>query len=196
MSVVLRPSLVLASASPRRHALMAQAGETPDAVDPAEIDERTLRGETARLAALRLSASKAAKTAERHPDAFVIGADTIVSVDGRMLGKPRDVRGARSMLLQLSGKGHRVTTGVTVTAPGGRRAERVGEARVRMKRFSGDELEALLSSNEWRGAAGAYRIQGLAGAHVVSLTGSYTAIVGLPLYETLSLLIGLGWRGP
>ena len=188
-----RPPLILASASPRRLELLAQIGITPDQVDPADIDETILKGETPRLAALRLAAAKASATAARHAEAFVLGADTIVCVGRRILGKPSRRDEAAAMLALLSGRGHRVLTGVSVITPGGRTASRLAEARVKMKRFSKAESHALLDSEEWRGAAGGYRIQGLAGGHVTGLIGSYTAVVGLPLYETASLLTGLGY---
>ncbi|MGH7022912.1 MAG: Maf family protein [Caulobacteraceae bacterium] len=189
-------ALVLASASPRRAGLLAQAGLRPDAIDPAEIDERIEKGETPRRATLRLAALKAETSASRHPPAYVIGADTIVCVGSRMLGKPSERSEAAAMLAQLSGRGHRVVTGVAVIAPDGRRAARLAEARIRMKVLSGEDIERLLVSEEWRGAAGAYRIQGRAGAFVTGFTGSYTAVVGLPLYETMALLTGLGYRPP
>jgi septum formation protein len=190
------PRLVLASASPRRLDLLAQIGLRPDAVDPADIDESILKGETARRAALRLASLKARAGAARHPNAFVVGADTIVSVGGRKLGKPDRREDANRMLGQLSGRGHRVATGVCVVAPDGRRASRLGEARIRFKHLEGPDLAHLLDGEEWRGAAGGYRIQGRAGACVLSLTGSYTAVVGLPLYETACLLAGLGYPIP
>jgi septum formation protein len=193
MSPAPRPSLVLASASPRRLDLLAQIGMVPDVVDPANIDESILKGETARRAAVRLASTKAAAGAARHPGAFVIGADTIVSVGGRKLGKPGERDEAARMLAQLSGRGHSVVTGVCVVAPDGRCTSRRGEARIRMKHLDGPDLARLLDGEEWRGAAGGYRIQGRAGACVVSLTGSYTAVVGLPLYETACLLAGLGY---
>jgi septum formation protein len=196
MSPAPRHRLVLASASPRRLDLLGQIGLTPDAVDPADIDERTGKGETARRAALRLANLKAAAGVARHPDAFVVGADTIVSVGGRKLGKPAERDEAARMLEQLSGRGHAVITGVCVIAPDGRRASRLAEARIRMKHFGKADFARLLDSEEWRGAAGGYRIQGRAGACVVSLTGSYTAVVGLPLYETTCLLAGLGYPIP
>jgi septum formation protein len=191
-----RPCLVLASASPRRLDLLNQIGLTPDAVDPADIDERIEKGETARRAALRLADLKAAAGAARHPDAFVIGADTIVTVGGRKLGKPAERDEAAKMLGQLSGRGHAVVTGVCVIAPDGRRASRLAEARIRMKHLGKADMTQLLDGEEWRGAAGGYRIQGRAGGCVVSLTGSYTAVVGLPLYETSCLLAGLGYPFP
>ena len=185
--------LVLASASPRRLALLAQAGVTPDRVDPCDIDESPLPGETPRMAALRLATLKARAGAVRHPGAFILGADTVVAVERRMLGKPATVEEARAMLQRLSGRGHHVLTAVTVIAPDGRVARRLAEARVKMKRLTEAEITALLASDEWRGAAGGYRIQGLAGALITNLIGSYTAVVGLPLYETMGLLLGLGY---
>ena len=189
-----RPPLILASASPRRLELLAQIGIAPEAVDPADIDEAILKGETPRLAAQRLAGAKAAAVAARHQEAFVLGADTIVCVGRRILGKPATREAAAAMLGLLSGRGHRVLTGVSVIAPGGRVAGRLAEARVKIKRLSKAETQSLLDSEEWRGAAGGYRIQGLAGGHVTGLIGSYTAVVGLPLYETASLLTGLGYE--
>lgn len=189
-------SLILASASPRRLDLLAQAGIRPDGVHPADIDETVLRTESPRLAATRLALAKAGAVAARHTDAFVIGADTIVCVGRRILGKPADLPEAARMLGLISGRGHRVITGVAVAAPNGRIASRIAEARIRFKRLTAAETQSLLDSGEWMGAAGGYRIQGRAGAHVISLTGSYTAVVGLPLYETMSLLAGLGYVAP
>jgi septum formation protein len=191
-----RPTLVLASASPRRRELLAQAGVTPDAIDPRDIDETPLKGETPRLAALRLAGEKARAAAGDHPGAFVLAADTVVAVGRRMLGKPPTDGEARAMLGLLSGRGHRVFTGVCLVSPEGRTASRVSETRVKFKRLGAGDLEGLLASGEWRGAAGGYRIQGRAGACVISLIGSYTGVVGLPLYETVGLLAGLGYPGP
>ena len=190
------PQLVLASASPRRVGLLAQAGLAPDIVDPANIAEATLKGETPRRMALRLAREKTALVEARHPQAFVIGADTIVCVGARVLGKPSQRLEAERMLSLLSGRSHRVLTAVCVVAPGGRSASRLAETRITFKRLSQAEIGSLLDCDEWQGAAGAYRIQGRAGAHVTSLTGSYTAVVGLPLHETVSLLDGLGYRAP
>lgn len=185
--------LILASASPRRLDLLVQAGVTPDRVDPCDIDEKPLKDETPRRLALRLALAKARAGATRHADAFVLGADTVVAVERRILGKPDTAFEARAMLERLSGRGHHVITGVAVVTPDGRVASRVAEARVKIKRLTDQDVAALLDSGEWRGAAGGYRIQGLAGAHVVNLIGSYTAVVGLPLYETMGLLRGLGY---
>jgi septum formation protein len=188
--------LVLASASPRRLDLLTQVGITPDAVDPADIDERALKRETPRRTARRLAALKAATTAARRPGAFVIGADTIVVASGRAMGKPATRAEAARMLTILSGRGHHVYTAVAVIAPDGRLAVRLAEARIRMKSLSSGNMAALLESGEWLGAAGGYRVQGLAGAFVTDLTGSYSAVVGLPLYEVVCLLEGLGYIRP
>jgi septum formation protein len=188
--------LILASASPRRLDLLAQAGVSPDAVDPTEIDETPLKGETPRLAAVRLAREKAAAAAARHSDAIVLAADTIVAVGRRILGKPADENEAAVMLALLSGRAHRVLTAVAAAAPSGRAACRLSETRVKFKRLTAAETAVLIASGEWLGAAGGYRIQGLAGAHVTALSGSYTGVVGLPLYETLAVLTGVGWRRP
>jgi len=173
--------------------LLAQVGLVPAAVAPVDLDEAILKDETPRLAAARLAAAKARMGAARHPGAFVLAADTVVAVGRRILGKPADDAEASRMLALISGRGHRVFTGVALIAPDGREAARLSETRVKFKRLTGDDVSALLASEEWRGAAGGYRIQGLAGRHVVSLIGSYTGVVGLPLYETMGLLDGLGY---
>jgi septum formation protein len=186
--------LVLASASPRRLELLGQAGVRPDIVSSCDIDETPLKRETPRLAAVRLSAEKARIGALRHPGCLVLAADTVVAVGRRLLGKPATAHEAARMLALLSGRGHRVFTGVTVVDPAGKSASRLSETRVRFKRLAAGDLDALLACGEWRGAAGGYRIQGRAGACVISLIGSYTGVVGLPLYETMSLLAGLGYQ--
>ena len=185
--------LVLASASPRRLELLRQVGLEPDAVDPADIEEIPLAGETVRLTALRLAADKAAAVAARHPHAFVLAADTVVAVGRRLLGKPEDAADAARMLALLSGRAHQVLTAVAVAAPGGRMARRLSETRVRFKRLTDAETAVYLASGEWRGKAGGYGVQGRAGAFVIALSGSYTGVVGLPLYETRALLAGLGY---
>ena len=191
-----RPRLILASASARRLELLAQIGLKPDGVDPCDLDETPLKGETPRLTALRLAEAKARAGAERNRGAFVLAADTVVAVGRRMLGKPETEGEARAMLALLSGRGHRVFTGVAVVSPDGRTASRLSEARLKFKRLSQIDVGALLAVGEWRGVAGGYRIQGRAGACVISLIGSYSAVVGLPLYETMGLLAGLGYMTP
>jgi septum formation protein len=188
-----RPHLVLASASPRRLELLAQIGLTPDVVDPTEIDETPQKGETARRLALRLARAKAEAAAARHPKSYVLAADTVVAVGRRLLAKPEDAADAARMLDLISGRAHRVLTGVAVVAPGGRVAARLSETRLQFKRLTRQELADYVESGEWRGKAGGYGVQGRAGAFVAALNGGYTGVVGLPLYETRALLIGLGF---
>lgn len=190
------PRLVLASASPRRLDLLRQIGLAPDAVEAADLDETPLTDETPRRLAERLAAAKAAHVASRVPDAFVLGADTVVAVGRRVLPKAHDDGEVLACLRLLSGRAHRVLTGVAVAAPGGRVASRLVESRVHFKRLSDDDIEAYLACGEGRGKAGGYAIQGRAGALVISLQGSYSGVVGLPLYETASLLAGLGFHRP
>lgn len=177
--------LVLASASPRRLALLAQIGITPDEVVAADIDETPLKGETPRLLALRLARSKA--EAVKADNAIVLAADTVVAVGRRLLPKAETEQQARDCLALLSGRSHRVLTGVAVKSSGATRT-RLAEARVAFKRLNVQEIDAYIASNEWQGKAGGYAIQGLAARHITNIIGSYTAIVGLPLYETANLL--------
>ncbi len=194
-----RPKLILASASVRRLELLQQIGLDPDALIPADLDEAPNRGELPRVLAARLAGEKAeaaAKIAAKQPEldgAFLLAADTVVAVGRRILPKCEIVDEGAQCLRLLSGRMHRVYTGVTIITPKGGRRRRLVETRVRFKRLSSDEIEAYLASGEWRGKAGGYAIQGLAGAFVVKLAGSYTGVVGLPLYETLSLLAGEGF---
>jgi septum formation protein len=188
-------ALVLASASPRRLELLRQVGIEPDRVDPADIDETPQRDETPRRLVARLAIGKAQAVAARHPEAHVLAADTIVAVGRRILGKPEDEADARRMLTLLSGRPHKVLTGVAVIAPEGRTASRVVESRITFKRITDRELDAFIAGGDWTDASGGYKIHRLAGAFVTDISGSYTSVVGLPLYETLNLLGGLGWRG-
>lgn len=190
------PRLVLASASPRRLELLRQIGLAPDAVDAAELDETPQPRETPRRLAQRLAEAKAARIAERHGAAYVLAADTVVAVGRRILPKAADPVEVRSCLELLSGRAHRVLTGVAVAAPGGRLASRLVESRLHFKRLTAVEIERYLASGEGMGKAGGYAIQGRAGAFVISLQGSYSGVVGLPLYETANLLDGLGFRRP
>ena len=190
------PRLVLASASPRRLDLLAQIDLRPDAVVAAEIDETPLSNETPRLLALRLAVAKAAKVAEAQPDAFVLAADTVVAVGRRVLPKVETEAQGRTCLALLSGRAHKVLTAVAVRGPDGRVASRLVESRLHFKRLTPGEITTYLASGEGLGKAGGYAIQGRAGAFVMSLQGSYPAVVGLPLYETLNLLTGLGYSKP
>ena len=194
-----RPRLVLASASPRRMALLEQAGCAPDALLPTDIDETPRRGESARSLVQRLARQKleaALRTAASRADlagAYVVSADTVVSCTGRVLPKADRIEEADACLRLLSGRTHRVMTGIAIANPNGAIRARLVETRVRFKHLSRDEMERYLSAGEWRGKAGGYAIQGLAGAFVLRLVGSYTNVVGLPLYETITLLEGEGF---
>jgi septum formation protein len=187
--------LVLASASPRRLDLLRQIGIQPDAVAAAEVDETPLRKETPRQLAFRLARAKAARVAEAEPEAFVLAADTVVAVGRRVLPKVETEAEARACLALLSGRAHRVLTGVAAIAPSGRTAARLVESRVRFKRLTPAEIDRYVASGDGFGKAGGYAIQGRAGALVIDLQGSYSGVVGLPLYETAALLEGLGYRG-
>lgn len=207
MSVSASPRLVLASGSPRRLALLEQAGITPDALQPTDIDETPKRRELPRVLARRLACEKAdaayqiIKKDKALKGAVVLAADTVVSQGRRILPKPQLLEEASDTLRLLSGRAHRVYTGVAVAGGTGKVRERVIESRVRFKKLSRDEMESYLASGEWRDKAGGYAIQGLAGTFVVKLIGSYSGVVGLPLYETVNMLIGagypvhLGWLG-
>ncbi len=194
-----RPKLVLASGSPRRLALLQQAGIEPAALFPADVDETPLKNESARELVRRLARAKAEvarKTARNREDlqrAYILAADTVVSVGKRILPKAEVVDEAEACLRLLSGRTHRVYTAVCVVTPKDGFRDRIVETRVRFKRLSRDEFERYLASGEWRGKAGGYAIQGLAGTFVVKLVGSYPNVVGLPLYEAIALLEGEGY---
>jgi septum formation protein len=192
--------LVLASASPRRIELMQQAGLEPDRLVPANVDETPLKAEHPRSLAKRLSRLKAERALEVLKDdgeaenAFIVAADTVVAVGRRILPKAESIDEASNCLRLLSGRSHRVYTGVSLVTPSGKLRQRLVETRVRFKRLSREELESYLASGEWRGKAGGYAIQGLAGTFVVKLVGSYSNVVGLPLYEMVGLLAAEGFR--
>lgn len=188
-----RPELVLASSSPRRVELLALVGIVPDRIDPADIDETPLKDETPPRLAARLAMSKARIVAERSPDAVVLAADTVVAVGRRFLEKAADEAEVIRFLKLLSGRNHRVFTGVAVAA-NGKLTKRVVDTRVSFKVLSDAEIAAYVASGEWRGKAGGYGIQGRAGAFVTRLVGSYPAVMGLPLPESVNLLAGAGWR--
>lgn len=188
------PRLVLASASPRRLDLLRQIGLAPDAVEAADLDEAPLPQETPRRLALRLAQAKAEHVAARAPGDYVLAADTVVAVGRRVLPKAEDDTEVAACLRLLSGRAHKVLTGVAVVAPGGRTAARLVETKVHFKRLSDADIAAYLACGEGIGKAGGYAIQGHAGALVIALQGSYSGVVGLPLYETANLLTGLGLR--
>ena len=194
-----RPKLVLASGSPRRLQLLQQAGIEPDHLTPVNADETPQKGEAPRSLAKRLCKEKAllaldnAKRSEELQDSFIIAADTVVGIGRRILPKAEMLDEASHCLRLLSGRSHRVYTGITLVTPRKAMRHKLVETRIRFKRLSREEMEAYLASGEWRGKAGGYAIQGIAGSFVVKLVGSYTNVVGLPLYETVSMLTGDGY---
>ncbi len=188
--------LVLASASPRRLDLLARAAITPDEVVAPEIDETPTRDESAAALAARLAEAKARCIAGQRPGAFVLAADTVVAMGRRILPKAEDRATAEACLARLSGRRHRVVTGVSLVAPDGRIGRRRVVSTVTFKRLAPREVVWYLDTGDWRGKAGGYAIQGPAEVFVRALSGSYSNVVGLPLAETWTLLGGLGYPVP
>lgn len=194
-----RPKLVLASGSPRRLALLNQAGIEPDALRPVDLDETPKKGELPRACANRLARAKAEEALKmiRLDDelqgSFIIAADTVVAVGRRILPKAELVDEASQCLRLLSGRNHRVYTAVCLVTPRDAFRQRLIETRVRFKRLNEEDIAGYIGSGEWRGKAGGYAVQGIAGSFVAKMVGSYTNVVGLPLYETVSLLNGEGF---
>ncbi|MGZ8329434.1 MAG: Maf-like protein [Rhodoplanes sp.] len=203
-----RPKFVLASGLPRRLTLINQAGIEPDALRPADVDEVPKKGELPRACANRLARAKAEvalAVVRDDPDlqgAFILAADTVVAVGRRILPKAELLDEAAQCLRLLSGRNHRVYTAICLVTPKEGFRQRLVETRVRFKRLSPDDIEAYLASGEWRGKAGGYAAQGLAGTFIVKIVGSYSSVVGLPLYETMTMLAGegypvhFGWLNP
>src|SRR5438094_1669982 len=193
-----RPKLVLASGSPRRLSLLNQAGIEPDSLQPTEVDEIPVKGELPRALANRLARTKAqaalasVKIDEELRGSFIIAADTVVAVGRRIMPKAEMLDEAAACLRLLSGRNHRVFSAVCLVTPKESFRHRLVETRVRFKRLSKEELEAYLASGEWRGKAGGYAVQGLAGAFIVKIVGSYTNVVGLLLQEAVALFWGEG----
>ncbi len=189
-----RPKLILASASPRRLALLAQIDVAPDDVVIPDIDETPRKDEVPRAYAQRVARAKA--EAASVPSALVLAADTVVAAGRRILPKADTEEQARICLALLSGRRHRVLTAVVLAAPDGRRTERLVTSVVGFARLSPAQIDAYLATGDWRGKAGGYAIQGRAAAFVRFLSGSYSNVVGLPLFETAQLLRGTGWLRP
>lgn len=193
MSLRNKTPLILASASPRRLTLLRQIGIEPAEVVPAEVDETPLPRELPRAHAARLADAKATAVAARHAGTVVLGADTVVACGRRILPKAVDVDTARQCLMRLSGRRHRVYGGVSVVSPDGRHRSRLVQTAVHFKRLDVGEIDHYLRSGEWEGKAGGYAIQGHAACFVASVNGSYSNVVGLPLFEVSQLLKGLGY---
>jgi len=190
--MAVRAPLILASASPRRCDLLVQIGYAPDQIAAADLDESPLKDETPAQLALRLAVSKAQAVAAVTPG-YVLAADTVVCMGRRVLDKAESEADVAACLKRLSGRGHRVYTGVALVSPAGKLSSRLVETRLTFKRLSAADIAAYLASGEGIGKAGGYAIQGLAGAYVTQLVGSYTGVMGLPLYETKCLLEGAGY---
>jgi septum formation protein len=192
----LTAKLVLASASPRRLDLLRQIGIEPDTVDPSAIDETPLKAELPTNHAIRLAVAKAREIGPRHPGAFVLAADTVVACGRRILPKAEDEATARSCLDLISGRRHRVLGGIALVTPEGKLATRLVESVVAFKRLTEPEIKEYLASGEWHGKAGGYAIQGRAAAYIRFVSGSYSNVVGLSLYDTRQLLTGNRWADP
>lgn len=194
-----KQKLILASGSPRRLDLLKQIGIEPARLMPMDLDETPKRAEHPRSLARRLSGEKAdAAYAMVKPDAewrdsYILAADTVVAVGRRILGKAEFSEDARAALHLLSGRSHWVYTGICVITPSGLARQKVIETKVRFKRLSRKEIDTYVASSQWQGKAGAYGIQGIAGVFVQKISGSYTNVVGLPLFETAQMLSGEGF---
>ncbi|HAU29371.1 MAG TPA: septum formation inhibitor Maf [Rhodospirillaceae bacterium] len=188
-------ALILASASPRRKALLEQVGLVPAAIDPAETDETPTKNETPLAYARRIAEEKAKAVAPRHSGDFILAADTIVVCGRRMLHKPENEKDAIKRLRLLSGRRHRVYTGLCVMAPDGRMKTRVVQTTVTFKNLSEAEIADYIASGEGNDKAGGYGIQGRAARYIRFISGSFSNVVGLPLFETTQLLKGLGFPG-
>ncbi|WP_439533218.1 Maf family protein [Polymorphobacter sp.] len=186
-------TLVLASASPRRLALLARLGIVPAAIDAPDIDETPLKAEQPRAHARRLAREKAGRVAARHPGHFVLAADTVVAVGARILPKAEDAETARHCLALMSGRRHHVITAMALVNPDGRVREAESESTVIFHRLTAEDLDALIADGDWQGKAGGYALQGTAEAHVRWMAGSWSGIVGLPLAETRRLLRAAGY---
>ena len=182
------PRLILASASPRRLDLLRRIGVTPALIDPADLDETPRKGERPEPHVRRLASAKAALVARRHPGCVVLAADTLVAAGLRILPKADDPVTARRCLTLLSGRRHRVLTAVAVIDAAGHERRRLSVSMVRVPRLTDADIDAYLRSDEWRGKAGGYAIQGRFEAHVAAIAGSFSGIMGLPLFETRALL--------
>ncbi len=186
-----KPTLILASASPRRRELIARLGLVPDAIAPADIDETPGKGELPRAYARRMAREKAEAAA--GDDGFVLAGDTVVAAGRRILPKAEDEAVARRCLELLSGRRHRVYSAIALRAPDGSLRERLSETVVLFKRLSAEEMDAYIASGEWHGKAGGYAIQGIAEGLISRIQGSHSGVVGLPLYETRALLKAAGF---
>jgi septum formation protein len=184
--------LILASASPRRLALLAQIGVTPDEVWAADLDETPKPAEPPRLLAVRLACAKAEAAAVAHPGAVCLGADTVVACGRRILPKAETELEARACLSLLSGRAHQVLTGMALAQASTPTRMRISVSRVAFRQLGAADIDAYIATGEWQGKAGGYAIQGRAGAFVRQLNGSYSGVVGLGLFDAAALLRAAG----
>ncbi len=189
----MKQKLILASASPRRLEILKQAGIIPDQVIPADIDEAPRLREIPSQYAKRIASEKALKIAQAEKNTFILSADTVVALGRRILPKAETEAQARECLTALSGRNHTVLTAISVVTPAGVHRTKLVTSKVRLKRLTPSEIDTYVSTQEWKGKAGGYGIQGAASVFIPFIHGSYSSIVGLPLYETVHLLKGLGY---
>lgn len=193
MTENMKPRLILGSSSPRRVDMLAQIGVTPDVIKGADIDETPHKNEAPDKYCVRVTVEKNIALQDEFPNDFILTADTTGALGRRILGKPEDREDAKKMIQMLSGRAHLIHTAVSVKAPGKKIVHRLNTSRVKFKRLSDAELEAFLDSNDWVGTGAGYKLQSHMAQHVMSISGSPSGIVGLPLYETMQLLKGLGY---
>jgi len=192
-------TLILASASPRRKDLLQQAGIIPDQIIPADIDETPRRDELPRPYVLRMAIEKAQTIKSNHPTLqssnppYILSADTVVAVGRRILPKADTEDQARACLALLSGRRHRVLSALCLMTPDGKQHTRINDTVVMFSRLHADDIDSYIASGEWQGKAGGYGIQGRAAAFIPFISGSYSGVVGLPLYDTIQLLKGAGF---
>lgn len=191
----MKPSalLILASASPRRKELLAQLDIIPDQIIPADIDETPQKGEKPKELAKRLATQKAEKIAKQHKGAFILAADTVVSCGTKMLEKAADENEAKKFLNILSGRRHKIFSGIALINPEGKITSRVVETTVQFKKLTQKEIDTYVSRGEWKGKAGGYAIQGHASAFIKFIQGSYSNVIGISLYDTMQMLNGMGY---
>lgn len=185
--------LLLASASPARLELLRRAGLVPDKVESADIDETPLKNESPRAMVLRLAKEKAAVMHKIYPDYFIIAADTTAARGMRIIGKAENEKEARKIIGLLSGVRHRVYTGVSIISPQGKQTSKVIETMVKFRRMSKEEIDKYLESDEWKGKAGCFALQGRASAYIESINGSFTSVIGLPVAQTFNMLKNIGY---
>ena len=188
--------LTLASASPRRVELLKQLNITPDAIVPADINETPFHQEKPKDLAVRLSEGKALAVSKNASHSFILAADTVVSCGQRILDKAENEDQALTYIKLLSGRRHRVYGGITLITPENKVISRLSQTIVQFKKLSSSEIDTYISSNEWEGKAGGYAIQGLAGAYIKFISGSYSNVVGLSLYDTMNILKSGGYIKP